>query len=662
MFRKLLEQRTVIAMLIATGVGALGVHAYPIDRGNVYLQLIELRSPAVFLVLVYGYATLWFTTPFFALSIVASLVTIVAYRYPAGARARPLPAYVPPERRPSPMLVLGEAHFETTSGRAPAPTWLTIPQRGLYTGVMIVGAVGTGKTSACMYPYAEQLLRWRAGDPARKIGGLVLEVKGDFCQQVRGMLSRAGRESDYAEIRLGGDICYNPLHNDLDPYAVAFAIATLVNNLFGKSKEPFWQQAYTDLLKFVILLRRLVDGYTTFAEVYRYILEDTKIESEISALKTTLNEPPEVIVVPLANYELQVVDIPWTNWFQDGPGYMAHQYSADLESALHEHQVPFEVRRTKGTAWIERKHQLDAIDRWFTHGWRRLDHRLRSSITEGIVVFLSLFDENLAVHRTFCPPRSAYASPPKPGEPRPLEPLEELLESGHVLALNFPVGLNPGLARALGVMLKLDFQRAVLQRIPKIAAHPERTWRDLLFVCDEYHAFATVGETDPTGDERTFALSRQARLIPIVATQSVSSLRSALPGDESWRTLLQCFRTKLFLATSDEFTARAAADLCGRRDRLKAHYTLSEGGQGAHISLLTGRATAAKQTVSASKSYAPHHEYIFSPRVFTELQNAQAIALPYDGLNPMPPQFCYLKPHYLDVQTSYFDHVARGAL
>ena len=109
-------------------------------------------------------------------------------------------------------------------------------------------------------------------------------------------------------------------------------------------------------------------------------------------------------------------------------------------------------------------------------------------------------------------------------------------------------------------------------------------------------------------------------------------------------------------------TQAGASTICGRRDRLKAHYTLSEGGQGAHISLLTGRATAAKQTVSASKSYAPHHEYIFSPRVFTELQNAQAIALPYDGLNPMRPQFCYLKPHYLDVQTSYFDHLAAGAL
>jgi hypothetical protein len=80
------------------------------------------------------------------------------------------------------------------------------------------------------------------------------------------------------------------------------------------------------------------------------------------------------------------------------------------------------------------------------------------------------------------------------------------------------------------------------------------------------------------------------------------------------------------------------------------------------VSLLTGRPTASKHTLSASKSYAPHHEYIFAPRVFTELQNAQAIALPYDGFNPLPPQLCYLKPHYLDVNTSYFDHLAEGRL
>lgn len=50
-----------------------------------------------------------------------------------------------------------------------------------------------------------------------------------------------------------------------------------------------------------------------------------------------------------------------------------------------------------------------------------------------------------------------------------------------------------------------------------------------------------------------------------------------------------------------------------------------------------------------------------STRVFTELQHGQAITVPYDGLNPLPPQYCCLKPYDLNVQTSYFEH-ARGAL
>lgn len=662
MLRKVVEARALVALALAGAAGAWGVHTYPVSREDVFLDLIGERAPGVLSVLTYGYAALWFTTPYLAASLVMSLVAIIFYRRAPRARVRPLPPYPVPEQQPTPMLVLGERHYQTTPGAAPRPGWLTIPQRGLYTGVMILGAVGTGKTSACMYPYVDQLLRWRANDVDRKLGGLVLEVKGDFCGQVRSMLGRTGREADYVEIGLDTGVCYNPLHNELDPYAVAFAIATLLNNLFGKSKEPFWQQAYTDLLKFVILLRRISDGYTTFSEVYRYILDDGQIDRDIRRLKADLAEPPDVLVIRGEDYREHCIQRAWAHWFAEDVGHMAHPYEASLETFLAGRNVVYEVRKPKGAGWAARKHQLEAVERWYLHGWSRLDGRLRSSIVEGVVVFLSLFDDSPAVHRAFCPPRSAYTEGPLPGEPKPLAPLDTLLESGKVLALNFPIGMNPGLARILGVMLKLDFQRAVLQRIPQISAHPERTWRDLLFVCDEYHAFATVGETDPTGDERTFALSRQARLIPIVATQSISSLRSALPGDESWRTLLQCFRTKVFLATSDEFTARNAAELCGRRDRLKAHYSVSESGRDAHISLLTGRPTSGSQSLSASKSYAPQHEYIFPPREFTQLQNAQAIALPYDGMNPLPAQYCYLKPHYLDVQTSYFDHLERGAI
>jgi hypothetical protein len=194
-----------------------------------------------------------------------------------------------------------------------------------------------------------------------------------------------------------------------------------------------------------------------------------------------------------------------------------------------------------------------------------------------------------------------------------------------------------------------------------MSTEPGRTWRPIVFLCDEYQAFATTGENDPSGDEKFFSLARQARCIPIVATQTPSSLRSTLPG-ESWRTLLQGLRTKIFLALSDDFSATLAAELCGKAEHLKEGYTLSETGHDARVSLLTGRPSAHKATVSASKSYHLRYEYVFQPKVFAELQNAQAIVLAYDGLNPQPPTYCYLKPYYLDVQTRYFDHVAAGDL
>ena len=59
----------------------------------------------------------------------------------------------------------------------------------------------------------------------------------------------------------------------------------------------------------------------------------------------------------------------------------------------------------------------------------------------------------------------------------PLPPIAELIEQGKVVALNFPIAMNPGLARAVGTMLKQDFQRAVLNRIPQMTAAPTRPWR-----------------------------------------------------------------------------------------------------------------------------------------------------------------------------------------
>ena len=120
-----------------------------------------------------------------------------------------------------------------------------------------------------MYPFAEQVLAYKAGEEANRIGGLILEVKGDFCRKVKGILDKHGRGEDYIEISLDSEYRYNPLHNDLDAYALAFSIASLLNNLFGKGKEPFWQQAYTNLVKFIILLHKVAYDYVSGTRQYQ---------------------------------------------------------------------------------------------------------------------------------------------------------------------------------------------------------------------------------------------------------------------------------------------------------------------------------------------------------------------------------------------------------
>ena len=76
------------------------------------------------------------------------------------------------------------------------------------------------------------------------------------------------------------------------------------------------------------------------------------------------------------------------------------------------------------------------MKRWFEHDWMRIEPKLRTSIVEGISVFLSLFDDNPAVKHTFCPPREVYD--PEANKDfkygRPLPSFAELVESGHCLS------------------------------------------------------------------------------------------------------------------------------------------------------------------------------------------------------------------------------------
>jgi len=62
-----------------------------------------------------------------------------------------------PRKRTGLSLVVGEVHHPRKQMPSETPRWLVTPERGLFTGIAIVGAVGSGKTASWMYAFAEQI-------------------------------------------------------------------------------------------------------------------------------------------------------------------------------------------------------------------------------------------------------------------------------------------------------------------------------------------------------------------------------------------------------------------------------------------------------------------------------------------------------------------------
>src|SRR5260370_29943007 len=237
--QRALEWRSFSSAILAmaTGMFLFYTHAFPDDQ--IFLRVIAIRAPQAFLSFKYLYYTVLFPTPYLVCSTLLSglyIITLKAHRTILPGR---LPKYPDASKRSDLFLVVGEVHNPRKPVPAKAPFWLTIPERGLFTGIAILGAIGSGKTSCCMLPFAEQILAYKAADQNNRIRALVLEVKGDFCRKVKDILGRHNRTEDYIAISLDSEYCYNPLHNDLEAYALAYNIASLLNNLFGRGKEPF---------------------------------------------------------------------------------------------------------------------------------------------------------------------------------------------------------------------------------------------------------------------------------------------------------------------------------------------------------------------------------------------------------------------------------------
>ena len=86
-------------------------------------------------------------------------------------------------------------------------------------------------------------------------------------------------------------------------------------------------------------------------------------------------------------------------------------YSRSLRDKLDKLKLTYRVVWEPGPG-DEVRERVEAVKRWFVNDWQTLDNKIKSSIVEGVAVFLAMFDMP-DVAKVFCPD-----APEIPGDPQ----------------------------------------------------------------------------------------------------------------------------------------------------------------------------------------------------------------------------------------------------
>jgi hypothetical protein len=368
--------------------------------------------------------------PMVAALVVSGLMTFLEVHGvlpPARPGARSLPPI--PFDSAKTQLILGEEHNQDGT-RSETPRWLVLPEQGMTTGILVTGATGAAKTSAAQYPFTAQLIRLHADSPEERMGGLIIDAKGNYAAFVREQCRRAGRLEDYYEVSLESGVRYNVIGRpDLSAPALGGHIGDMISNVQGDSySDPFWRDAAKDLATQVIRLVRLAQGREpTMLDLYQVATSETLFDAWMK----------------LADERVKA------GLKRDGePDPAAEEY--------------------------------ESLRFWQQSKAANLDPKLKGSIAAGLNVVTSLFDVP-EIARVFCPGR----------DQENFRGFDELIARGQIVALRLPYSRYKTVSEIVGTMTKLNFFDAVLNRLARAEASHGTPGRMVFFVADEYDGYVT---------------------------------------------------------------------------------------------------------------------------------------------------------------------------
>ena len=445
-----------------------------------------------------------------------------------------------------------------------------IPESGLYQNFLITGTIGSGKTSSAMYPFSRQLLEFNSNNKDKKIGMLILDVKGNYYKQISQYVKKYNLEQDLIVLELGSNVYYNPLHKpNLKAQVLANRLKTILLLFSENNSESYWLDKAEEVLTECIKLCRLYNnGYVTFTELHKLVTIPDYYKEKIKDLRNLFI----------------------TNKFNDKQIY-------ELNESLN----------------------------FFEKEFLNLDSRTKGILISEITRITGTFVADFDVKTTFCPPKNKLT----------FTGFDEVLSKGKIVVLNMNIFEYNALSKIIATYLKLDFQTEVMSHLAKNQA------RTSAFICDEYDKFASKT------DGEFFSLSREAKCINIVSTQSYSSLKTTLKDEATVKVIVQNLINKIWFRTDDIFTIEEAQKQLGKEDKEKVSKSISESAKETNFSYITNTLNSQDSNISESYSTYYQNDYIYDSKFFTQnLETFTALTFLSDGNIIYPPKKLNMFPHF----------------
>ena len=497
-------------------------------------------------------------------------------------------------------LVFGESH-EQDGTYSKTPTWYQVGEYGLYGNIIAFGGIGSGKTQAVAYPILRQFFEFKCDISSLRFAGLIMDVKGDFSNQVIEMAEAYGRANDVVIIRPNGRYKWNPINDpEAEPEVLAGRLMTVFDNLNANSSgsgDARWvRDGAFKLITHCIGLQRLAYGYVTIQDVFDLATEMSQQQEE---------------------------------------GEEKHP----LDIALEAYGEAFNAREVSQ----EDKENYEYYAKFFSAEWKAEYKKHKTTILSEVSNLCKMFAKpNIA--KTFCPNQTDIDFPG----------FHQLINDGAIVCLGMTTEEHGPLAQAIGILIKLEFQRAVLGRVKRAAKGKVNNNRPCLFMADEYQNFVSTGSNSAgaEGDDNFYALSRQSKCCSVVLTQSPVSLYSKI-GDMAARVIMASLRTKVFLTITDTQDANLAADICGKSYQMREQATLSESVNDAGWDVLSNSMEGSDSTVSESVQFQQNLEHELLPVKFQRLRTFESIISGFNGQKQLLPQVVYLKPNFAPKDKPY---------